>query len=471
MAKWYEQAVFYHIYPLGLTGAPFNNDCLGKSAEELAKPHRFEELFDWIPHIAELGCTAIYIGPLFESGTHGYDTIDYKKVDSRLGTNEDFIEFVKRAHAAGIKVVVDGVFNHTGRGVFAFEDLRVNRENSPYRYWYRDVSFEGNTCFNDGFWYQAWHNIHDLPALNQWNEDVRQYIFSVIRFWIHEFDIDGIRLDSADCLDFNFLRDICSVARYEKEDFWMMGELIHGDYARWINGGLLDSSTNYELHKGLFSGHNDHNYFEIAHSIRRQFDANGGIYKGMHLYTFVDNHDVDRLASKLNEKAHLPLVWTLLFTLPGIPAIYYGSEWGIEGRKNGPDDSPMRPRLILSEMEANPPVPGLAEFISKLAALKKEDLALTYGRYQELLLTNRQYAYARILDDHAVVVAANNDPNPAEMWFNCPLCRGNAKLEDVLKKDVCQDAGDSQACDLDGEILDGRIHVAIPGHTVRVFMI
>lgn len=428
MSKWYDQAVFYHIYPLGLVGAP-------KYQETEEVVHRFGELEEWIPHMAGLGCTAVYIGPLFESGSHGYDTWDYKKVDRRLGSNEDFSGFVRKCHEAGLRVVVDGVFNHTGREFFAFQDLRRNRENSPYRNWYRDVSFGGDTPYHDGFWYNAWHNCFELPALNQWNDEVKRYLFDVIRFWIREFDIDGIRLDCADCLDFQLLRDMRNMTGQEKEDFWLMGEVIHGDYARWTGEGLLHSVTNYELHKGLYSGHNDHNYFEIAHTIRRQFDENGGIYKGRRLYSFVDNHDVDRLASKLNKPEHLKLVWTLLFTLPGIPSIYYGSEWGITGRKEGPNDDPMRPRLKLSDQLTNAPRPELVPLIRKLARLKKEEPALTEGVYRELLLRNRQYAFARVLGDTAVITAVNNDDQSFELVFNCPVA-GEQTRDELTGKEI-----------------------------------
>ena len=410
MGKWYDEAVFYHIYPLGLTGAPRVND-----QEETV--HRMQDLFPWIDHLKKLGITAIYIGPLFESTTHGYDTRDYKKVDRRLGDNEDFKEFVKRSHEAGIRVVVDGVFNHTGREFFAFKDIQQNREHSPYCSWYKGVNFGWNSPYNDGFGYEAWRNCFELVNLNLWEPAVKNYLYDVIRFWIHEFDIDGIRLDCADCLDFEFMKEMRRITAAEKEDFWLMGEVIHGDYARWANDDVLHSVTNYELHKGLYSGHNDHNYFEIAHTIRRDFDENSGIYRGRKLYSFVDNHDVDRIASKLNDKRNLIPVYTLLYTLPGIPSIYYGSEWGIEGRKQGGNDEPMRPHLVLSEMQDN----ELTEYISALGKIHQENSELSYGRYQELMLTNRQYAFARILDGHAVITAVNNDENRAHVSIPVPI--------------------------------------------------
>ena len=414
MSAWYENAVFYHMYPLGMSGAPFEN-------REENVTHRFEELDKWLPHIKDLGCTAIYIGPLFESTTHGYDTRDYKLVDRRLGDNDDFVDFVKKAHELGIRIVVDGVFNHTGREFFAFLDIQRNRERSQYCGWYKGINFGWNNPYNDGFGYEAWRNCYELVNLNLQNPQVKEYLFEVIRFWIDTFDIDGIRLDCADCLDFEFMKEMRRMTEGAKKDFWLMGEVIHGDYARWVNPEMLHSVTNYELHKGLYSGHNDHNYFEIAHTIRRQFDENGGIYRGRTLYSFVDNHDVDRIASKLKEKGHLKPVYTLLYTLPGNPSIYYGSEWGVPGSKSNGGDPALRPHLVLEEMEKNPPVPGLKEYIAFLGKCREEYPVIGQGRYRELLLTNRQYAFARMGQGEAVVTAVNNDDKEAELVIPLPM--------------------------------------------------
>ncbi len=408
MGKWYDDAVFYHIYPIGLTGAP-------RRQEGTEVVHRLSQLTPWLSHIAAIGCTAIYIGPLFESASHGYDTIDYTRVDRRLGDNSDFRDFVRQAHEKNIRIIVDGVFNHTGREFFAFQDILKNREQSRYCKWYKNLHFDGDTPYHDGFYYEAWNNCYELVNLNLWEREVRDYLLNVIGGWISEFDIDGIRLDCADCLEFSFMEEMRAYTSGKKEDFWLMGEVIHGDYSRYINDRMLHSVTNYELHKGLYSGHNDHNYFEIAHTIRREFDPNSGIYRGLKLYSFVDNHDVDRLASKLNNKDHLPLVYTLLYTLPGIPSLYYGSEWGIEGRKEGPNDDYLRPAIDLKEALAHPDRPDLLQWITQLGKLHAEQPVLSEGAYRELFLTNRQYAFARYNDNGGVIVALNNDEQNAEI--------------------------------------------------------
>ena len=400
MSTWYDKAVFYHIYPLGMTGTPKQNT-------EPAAADRFEELDRCIPHMKDLNVSALYIGPLFESSTHGYDTRDYRLVDRRLGTNRDFRDFVRRCHENGIRVVVDGVFNHTGREFFAFRDIQEQREASPYRDWYKGIHFGWGSPMGDSFSYESWHGIQELPCLNLTNPDVQNYLLDVVRYWVQEFDIDGIRLDCANVLDFQFMRKLRGLADSVKPEFWLMGEVIHGEYARWVNDSLLHSVTNYEMHKSIYSAHNDHNYFELAHNVRRLEAV------GRDLYTFVDNHDEDRIASKLHNKAHLKPVYTLLYTLPGIPSVYYGSEWGIEGLRSPTSDDVLRPRIDSSEFAEREN--ELTALIRALGQIHLEEPALHRGLYQELLLTNRQYAFARCAEGSAVITAANNDGQPVSL--------------------------------------------------------
>ena len=398
---WYDEAIFYHIYPLGLTGAPAQN-AYGEPE------HRLNTLIPWIAHIKEIGCNAIYIGPLFESVGHGYETTDYKKLDSRLGTNEDLKNFVEECHKAGLRVIFDGVFNHTGRDFFAFKDIKENRENSRYKDWYCNVNFWGNNEYNDGFSYDNWGGYNLLVKLNQRNPEVQNYICDVIRFWVSEFDVDGIRLDAADVLDFGFMRLLRQTANTVKPDFWLMGEVIHGEYSRWANSETLHSVTNYSLHKALYSGHNDHNYFEIAHTVKRLNDMAGGLK----LYNFVDNHDVERIYTKLANKAHFFPVHILLYTLPGIPSVYYGSEFGIDGRKwRGGPDNEIRPALNLSDFTDEYERKWCVDIVSRMGKVRSELKALSYGSYRELFLTTRQYAFARELPEQKVIVAVNNDDN------------------------------------------------------------
>lgn len=400
---WAYENVFYQIYPLGFCGAPFENDGVLE--------HRILKVNDWIPHIEKLGANAIYFSPVFESDTHGYNTRDYSKIDTRLGTNEDFQSVCKNLHKAGIKVVLDGVFNHVGRGFWAFQDVLEKRWDSPYKDWFH-ISFDGNSNYNDGLWYEGWEGNYDLVKLNLRNEDVIQHIFSCIKGWVEEFDIDGLRLDVAYCLDHDFLRRLRSFCDGLKPDFFLVGETLHGDYNQWMNDSMLHSVTNYECYKGLYSSFNSMNMFEINHSLLRQFGPdNWTLYKGKHLLSFVDNHDVTRVASILSNENHLPLIYALAFGMPGIPCVYYGSEWGAKARKEEGDPA-------LCACFEKPEWNDLTTFISKLAEAKKHSNALNYGDFRSVLLTNRQCIFERKTDSERVLVAINADDQPFMAHFD-----------------------------------------------------
>ena len=400
---WAYESVFYQIYPLGFCGAPFENDGVLE--------HRILKVNDWIPHIEKLGANAIYFSPVFESDTHGYNTRDYTKIDTRLGTNEDFQSVCENLHKAGIKVVLDGVFNHVGRGFWAFQDVLEKRWDSPYKDWFH-ISFDGNSNYNDGLWYEGWEGNYDLVKLNLRNEDVIQHIFSCIKGWVEEFDIDGLRLDVAYCLDHDFLRRLRSFCDGLKPDFFLVGETLHGDYNQWMNDSMLHSVTNYECYKGLYSSFNSMNMFEINHSLLRQFGPdNWTLYKGKHLLSFVDNHDVTRVASILSNENHLPLIYALAFGMPGIPCVYYGSEWGAKARKEEGDPAL---RACFEKPEWN----DLTTFISRLAEAKKHSNALNYGDFRSVLLTNRQCIFERKTDSERVLVAINADDQPFMAHFD-----------------------------------------------------
>ncbi len=410
---WAYESVFYQIYPLGFCGAPFEND------GELTP--RIRKVEEWIPHIQKVGADAVYFCPLLESDTHGYNTRDYRKLDVRLGTNEDFAAVCKSLHRAGIRVVLDGVFNHVGRGFFGFQDVLKNRENSPFRDWFF-LNFEGNSPYNDGFWYEGWEGNYDLVKLNLKNPTVEEYLFDSIRLWVQWWDIDGLRLDVAYCLDLDFVRRLRSFCDSLKPDFFLVGEVLHGDYNRLLNDAMLHSVTNYECYKGLWSSFNSRNMFEIIHSLNRQFGPeNWTLYKGKHLLSFVDNHDVTRAASILTNKAHLPLLYALCFGMPGIPCVYYGSEWGEEGKKSDGDPA-LRPcSPIPMENE-------LTDWISRLAAVKKQSKALNYGDFRSVLLTNLQCIFERKTEEERILVAINMDDQPFTAHFDA----GCGRATDLL---------------------------------------
>lgn len=400
---WAYESVFYQIYPLGFCGAPFEND-------GVLTP-RIRKVIDWIPHIKNLGANAIYFSPVFESDTHGYNTRDFRKIDVRLGTNEDFADVCQALHKEGIKVVLDGVFNHVGRGFWAFQDVLEKRWDSPYKDWFH-ISFDGNSNYNDGLWYEGWEGNYDLVKLNLCHPDVKQHIFDSIRSWVKEFDIDGLRLDVAYCLDENFVRELRAFCDSLKPDFFLVGEMLHGDYNRLMNDSMLHSATNYECYKGLFSSFNSMNMFEIIHSLLRQFGPeNWTLYRGKHLLCFVDNHDVSRIASNLTNEQHLPLIYALCFGMPGIPCVYYGSEWGAKANKSEGDPA-------LRACFDAPVENDLTAWISKLAAAKKASNALNYGDFRSIVLTNRQCIFERKTDSERVLVAINADNVPYTAHFD-----------------------------------------------------
>ncbi len=410
---WAYESVFYQIYPLGFCGAPFEND--GVAA------HRILKVNDWIAHIKKLGANAIYFSPVFESDTHGYNTRDFTKIDTRLGTNEDFAGVCQNLHKEGIRVVLDGVFNHVGRGFWAFRDVLEKRWDSPYKDWFH-LNFDGNSNYNDGLWYEGWEGNYDLVKLNLRNEEVVQHIFSCIGQWVEEFDIDGLRLDVAYCLDHDFLRRLRSYCDSLKPDFFLVGETLHGDYNQIMNDAMLHSVTNYECYKGLHSSFNSMNMFEINHSLLRQFGPeNWTLYKGKHLFSFVDNHDVTRVASILNNPEHLPLIYALAFGMPGIPCVYYGSEWGAKARKEEGDSAL---RACFEEPEWN----ELTAFIRRLAEAKKASAALNYGDFRSVLLTNHQCIFERKTEGERVLVAINADENEFTAHFDA----GCGQAENLL---------------------------------------
>ena len=400
---WAYESVFYQIYPLGFCGAPFENDGVLE--------HRILKVLDWKEHIKNLGIDAIYFSPVFESDTHGYNTRDYKLIDTRLGTNDDFKRVCDELHKSGIKIVLDGVFNHVGRGFWAFQDVLKNRESSRYRDWFF-INFGGNSNYNDGLWYEGWEGNYDLVKLNLRNYEVVEHILDAVKYWIDEFDIDGLRLDVAYCLDMDFLKRLRSFTSQAKSDFVLIGELLHGDYNRFVNDEMCHSCTNYECYKGVYSSFNSMNMFEIVHSLLRQFGPeNWTLYRGKHLLSFADNHDVSRIASILTNEKHLPLVYGMIFGMPGIPCIYYGSEWGAKADKSQGDPA-------LRACFDAPIYNELTEFISKLAQAHKSSNALNYGAFRSVVLQNKHCIFERKTDDERVLVAINADSEPVTCHFD-----------------------------------------------------
>ena len=423
---WAYESVFYQIYPLGFCGAPYENDGILE--------HRILKVLDWIPHMKKLGINAIYFSPIFESDTHGYNTRDYTRIDTRLGTNDDFKKVCDALHAENIKVVLDGVFNHVGRGFWAFQDVLKNRENSPYRWWFHNISFEGNSNYNDGLWYEGWEGNYDLVKLNLGNEEVVQHIFSAVKGWVDEFDIDGLRLDVAYCLPDEFCRRLRDYCDSLKEDFFILGEVLHGEYGRMLDAKNIHSVTNYQCYKGIHSAFNSLNMFEIIHSLARLFGPEDWtVARGRHLLSFIDNHDVTRAASIINNPAHLPLTYALIYGMPGIPCIYYGSEWGEKADKSQGDPA-LRPCFDAPQWNE------LTDYIARLSEAKKGSEALNYGGFRSVVLTNKQCIFERRTDNERVLVAINADSEPYTAHFDA----GCGQAEDLITGNMHDFGGGSE---------------------------
>ena len=304
-------------------------------------------------------------------------------------------------HQHGIRIVLDGVFNHVGRGFWAFQDVKEKKWDSPYKDWFY-LNFDGDNAYQDGFWYEGWEGHFELVKLNLQNPAVSDYLLECVKQWIEQFDIDGLRLDVAYSLDHNFMRRLRSFCQELKPNFALIGEVLFGDYNLIVNDEMLHSCTNYECYKGLFSSLNDMNLFEIAHSLNRQFGPEQWcIYRGKHLMTFADNHDVTRLASILKNKEHIRIAYGILMGMPGIPCLYYGSEWGEEGVKEANNDYALRPCF------ENPKPNELTDWIRRLIMLRQSSDALCNGDYRNVVIQNHQLIFERKTDKERVLVAVN----------------------------------------------------------------
>jgi cyclomaltodextrinase len=397
---WAYDSVFYQIYPLGFCGAPSHNDGI--------TVNRISKVTDWIGQIQNTGANAVYFCPVFSSDSHGYDTRDFQKIDCRLGENADFAKVCQKLHAAGIRIVLDGVFNHVGRGFLAFQDVLKNREASPYCGWFAGLNFNSDNGYHDGLSYEGWEGHYELVKLNLNNDEVVQHIFKSIEGWVNEFDIDGLRLDVAYSLPLGFLKGLRQFCNTLKADFYLVGEMLHGDYSQLMNDTMLHSVTNYQAYKGMWSSFNDLNMFEINYTLEQHFCQK---YIGCHPFNFVDNHDVNRIAGILLNPEHLPLIYALLFAIPGIPCIYYGSEWGATGRKEE-GDAALRPSFDLAENN------DLTAFIANCASLFKQETPLRYGTFKKLLLTNRQYIFERAYKGERILAAINAESIPFTAQFD-----------------------------------------------------
>ena len=451
MSHWIEKSNIYHIYPLGFCGC----ERFRSEAKELDKG-RILKVIEWIPHLKGMNMNAVYFGPVFESFEHGYDTTDYYTIDKRLGTNEEFGKVCEELHKNGIRVILDGVFNHVGREHFAFKDLQQNGQNSRYKDWFAGVNFGGRSPYGDNFSYDGWNGCYNLVKLNLYNNEVVEHLFGAVKMWIEKWGIDGIRFDAADCLTDDFIRRIHTLTRSMRSDFWLMGEIIHGQYNHWANPEMFDCVTNYQCYKGIYSSHNDRNYFEIAHSI----DYQNGQYGNLYMYNFLDNHDVSRLMSVLKDPARVECCYTMMYGMYGVPSIYYGSEFGIYGAKgHGAEaDMPVRPCLDLNNIPDRND--ELLKHISALGAIRLSSPAIQSGGYSKMELRNQTFSFKREKDGEEVYVLLNVSDGDYTFRFNTKY----GKLVDLLTGKTFN-GGNAEICVPKNKsmiIADGSKAVEIP---------
>ena len=370
--EWAKRAIIYHIYPIGFFGAPK----YGKN--EFFITERLIDIRKFYNHFKELGINVIQFGPIFESVSHGYDTIDYMKIDHRLGTNESFKQIVIELHEMGIKVIVDGVFNHVSREFDSFKDIQKYKEKSWRKHWHF-IDFSKNNPHGDGFDYRNWEGHYSLVKLNLKEPDVKKYIFSVAEYWLKEIGIDGWRLDVAYLIDSEFWREFRQACKSSKPDCLLIGEMIHGPYTKWIGPDLLDAGTGYQVYKSIWSAINTNNMYELKAVLERSFHQEWGLFKNVLLMNFLGNHDSTRIRSILKDDKLLFPAFLFLFTTNGIPKIYYGDEIGMHGLKTEISDDDVRKPMPISKQDW--PHMGIKIFqnVQKFIQLRKNNHALNNG--------------------------------------------------------------------------------------------
>ncbi len=401
-ADWVRHAVWWHVYPLGFLGAE-------KSSAPATTP-RLRDLEPWLDHLLGLGANGLMLGPVFASGTHGYDTHDHFTIDSRLGTEDDLVHLVEACHSRGIRVQLDGVFNHVGRGFPGFADVVERGAGSPYASWFHlDFDRPGP----DGFGYRTFEGHDALVALDHANPEVSDYVSRVMSYWCDR-GVDAWRLDAAYAVPAEFWAGVLPKVRAEHPEVWVSGEMIHGDYAGYVEASGIDSVTQYELWKAIWSSLNDRNLFELAHAMRRH----AALLPVFLPQTFVGNHDVTRIASQLADDRHLGHALAILFALPGVPSVYYGDERGFRGVKEhrvGGDDA-IRPQYPAAPSGLDPSGEGIFALHRQLIGVRRRNAWLNDATVLEPdLLTNEVLAFRLAAGDHTAAVVLNLGDSPARV--------------------------------------------------------
>ncbi|MHA1789531.1 MAG: alpha-amylase family glycosyl hydrolase, partial [Candidatus Helarchaeota archaeon] len=397
--------IIYHIYPIGFFGAPK----FGKDEDKIT--NRLAGIRDYYNYFIDLGINVVQFGPLFESVSHGYDTIDYMKIDHRLGTNELFKMLVNELHKIGIKVIIDGVFNHVSREFDSFKDIIQYKEKSWRKHWHY-IDFSKNSPYNDGFDYQTWEGHYELVKLNLQEQDVKNYIFSVAKYWLKDIGVDGWRLDVAYQLNTRFLEEFRQVCKSIKPDCFLIGEMIHGPYTKWIGPKLLDAGTGYQVYKSIWSSFNSNNMHELKAVLERSFHKDWGLFKDTVLVNFLGNHDTTRIRSILRDDRFIYPAFIFLLTSNGIPKIYYGDEIGMKGiKREHTDDELRRPMIKMGQ-----PIPDngaeILNHVKNLIQIRKSNHALIYGNITPIYAEPNYFAYIRRSSQQTILIIINNKLEP-----------------------------------------------------------
>lgn len=380
---WIAHAIWWQVYPLGFVGAfPADHP---PSADE----HRLRRITDWLDHAVQLGASGIALGPIFASRTHGYDTTDHFSIDPRLGDDDDFDHLVAEARSRGLRILLDGVFNHVGTDFARYRDgdaAWFQRRGNSF------ATFEGHG---------------ELITLNHANPEVVSYTADVMAHWLRR-GADGWRLDAAYAVPDRFWAQVLPSVRREFPDAWFVGEVIHGDYTATVGAATFDSVTQYELWKAIWSSLNDGNFHELDWALKRHNDFLGTFVP----LTFVGNHDVTRIASQLQNAAHLEHALVLLLTVGGTPSIYAGDESayrGVKEERRGGDDA-VRPEFTTAPDDSD-----VLRLHRYLIGLRRRHPWLHTATTSPLLLTNTQYVYRTAAGPESLIVALNIGDAPLSL--------------------------------------------------------
>lgn len=411
--------IWWHVYPLGFLAAE-------STAAELRGEvqHRLARLEPWLDYAAALGATGVALGPIFASESHGYDTIDHFRIDPRLGDEGDFDRFIAAASARGLKVLLDGVFNHVGRSFPRFGEALRDGPNSDaarwfHLHWHPEGGREPDAEVFEG--HRALVKLnHDEPA-------VVEYVARVMSEWLGR-GIAGWRLDAAYAVAPSFWARVLPGVRANFLEAYFVGEVIHGDYVRIVAESGLDAVTQYELWKAIWSALNDRNFFELTAALERH----ERFLQPMVPMTFLGNHDVTRITSQLNDERHLGHAVAVLMTVGGSPSIYAGDEQGFRGVKEhrvGGDDA-IRPTFPSDPGELAPHGWPLHALYQELIALRRARPWLAGGRTEVRSRTNTGLIYRtwdRADATHSLDVALNVADTPLKLTGTFELLAGKVQ--------------------------------------------